>query len=41
VGKIQGKPGDFLMKAVPFTRYEEEAFKRGLYEVAMLQKTLT
>jgi serine/threonine protein kinase len=41
VGKVQGKPGDFVLKAVPFTRYEEEAFKRGLYEVAMLQRMLT
>jgi len=40
VGKLQGKPGELLVKSIPFDRYEEEEFKRGLYEVAMLQRIL-
>lgn len=31
VGKVQGKPGDIIMKALPFGRYEEDIFKKGLY----------
>ena len=39
IGRLEGK-GQVLIKAIAFSRYEEEAFKKGLYEVAMLRKSL-
>ena len=30
-----------LFKVISFNRYEQQAFKRGIYEVSMLQKALT
>ena len=41
IGKMQGKPGDILIKSIPFNRYEEEAFKKGLYGVSMLHSIIT
>jgi|JI8StandDraft_1071087.scaffolds.fasta_scaffold1019736_1 hypothetical protein len=38
--KIQGKPSEMILKTIPFNRYEDEKFKRGLYEVYMLHNNL-
>lgn len=40
IGKILGKPGDILFKVISFNKYEQQAFKRGIYEVSVLQKLL-
>ena len=41
VGKVEGKPGEVMFKSIPFNRYEDDAFKRGLYQVAMLSRVIT
>lgn len=38
--KIQGKPKEVIVKLIPFNKYEDEKFKKGLYEVAMLHCNL-
>ena len=38
--KIQGKPKEVMLKLTPFNRYEDEKFKRGLYEIAMVHANL-
>ena len=38
--KIQGQNQETMLKIIPFNRYEDQAFKQGLYEVATLHKIL-
>ena len=38
--KLLNKPHETFLKLIPFNRYEDEKFKRGLYEVAMLHAAL-
>lgn len=38
--KLTDKPHELLLKTIPFNRFEEEKFKKGLYEIHMLQKVL-
>lgn len=39
--KIMGKPNEMMVKLIPLNKYEEDIFKKGFYEVAILHKNVT
>lgn len=38
--KMLNKPSEMILKTIPFNRYEDEKFKRGLYEVYILNSII-